>query len=85
MSVCARVCTVVTKKCISGTLPFRRLQCKARTRQRYGFINLNMIMTSVSAVFLVSFLLSYLYLPHISCSLKIRESFTQVFNIKSGF
>ena len=37
---------------------------------RYDFINLNMIVFSVSAVFLVSFLLSYLYLPHISCSLK---------------
>lgn len=51
---------------------------------RDGFFNLNMIVTSASAVFLAPFLLSYLYLPHISCSLKIGASLAQVFNIKSG-
>lgn len=64
------------------TLSFCRLQYKARTRQKDGFIHLNMIVTSALAVFLDPFLLSYFYLPHISCSLKIGASLTQLFSIK---
>ena len=85
ISLCIKYGVCVTKKHISGTLSFRRLQCKARTGMRDGFISFKMIVASVSAVFPATFLLSYLYLPHISCRLRTEACLAQVFNIKGGF